>query len=195
MEQVATPTPTKRRFNWWKLGFFVMLVVFEVTREWAVVAQNEPIGVGATPFIGRLQNVVTAEGRWRRIDDGSSPLGINGVTIECWQNEGKCHEASVMAWDRSVSSPEMSTYDAKFTDDAVTYTNNDASCVAYSVRIDLKLKKVFGTREVKPDATDPNCARLERRIEMTFGNGYDLPDATRDHFLPVLWVLKTIFGH
>ena len=169
-------------------------LAFEVTREWAVVAQNEPIGIGAGPYVGRMQNLVSAQGRWRRIDDGVSPLGINGVTIQCWQNEGKCYEATVMAWDRFVSNPDISSYDAKFTDEAVTYTNDDPSCATYSVRIDLKLKKVFGTRERKIKTADPNCANLEPRVEMVLGTGYDSPNATRHHFLPLLWMLRAFLG-
>ena len=40
MSEVSKIEPTKAGRNWWKVGFFVLLVVFEFTREFLVLAND-----------------------------------------------------------------------------------------------------------------------------------------------------------
>ena len=134
----------------------------------------------------------TAQGRWTRID-GGDPMAPGAVTIDCRSDLGRCDEVNVSVNDGWVTRPMLDSYPATFTTDQISYSNDDPICARYSVRIDLKLKKVFAVRERKADRT-PTCASLEDRIEMTLGNGYQHdPNYYDKHFLPVIWIISRIF--
>src|SRR3546814_13733880 len=79
--------------NWWKIGFFVMLIMFEAAREWAVAMTYEPPKISSGFYVGRVETLVSATGRWKRTDKGSE-LVPGAVRITCWQEEGRCYEIS-----------------------------------------------------------------------------------------------------
>lgn len=134
-----------------------------------------------------------AEGSWRRIDNGGKLIPTT-ARIECHQAEGECTEVSVHVDDDSVWSPDMETFKAQFTPDAITYDNNSPTCVHYSIRIDLKLRKVFGVRERTSNKSDL-CKHLEQRIEMQLADGWDLNDKPMEgHFVPVFQGVRWVLG-
>jgi len=174
--------------NWWKIGFFVMLFLFEGAREVAVASAYAPPKIANLPSVARTGTLVRAEGSWKRINEGSALLP-GAVAITCWQDEGKCYETSYLYIGGYSGMPNLDVYDAKFTDNAVTYGEAESSCVHYAVRIDLDLKRVFATRERTGDAKDPACSNLEPRIEMTFADGSEPYFPAKEHFLPIMSAL------
>ncbi len=184
----------KRRWNWWKIGFFVMLFLFEGAREWAVIATYEPPKIAVSNYVGRVQTLVTAAGRWQRLD-GGSPMVPGATKITCWQNERKCYEVSYGFLNGYVGEPSLDVFDAKFSDDAVTYENDNPKCARYAVRIDLKLKKVIATRDRKENPAEGTCQNMERRIEMTLGDGFVFTHLEAEHFLPIFWLIAKSFGN
>lgn len=194
MTDIAASASTDRqRRNWWKVAFFVALIAFEFAREWAITEAASTAEPAALATVVQVGELVSAEGRWRRID-GDDDLMPNAVSIQCWRNEGKCTEAASNSFNnRYFSTPEINTLDATFTPDAVTYSNN-YPCVSYSVRIDLKLQEAFAVREGKRNHPEDMCGALEPRIEMRLGNGVEVGDQTRQskHFLPLFYVLFVI---
>src|SRR3546814_13355187 len=49
--------------NWWKIGFFVMLIMFEAAREWAVAMTYEPPEISSGFYVCRVETLVSATGR------------------------------------------------------------------------------------------------------------------------------------
>lgn len=186
------PLDAKRNWNGWKIAFFVMLLLFEFAREWAVLADAGGAVPNGTARVFSYGSFTTAQGRWARIDGGGKLMPAV-VTIDCQQELERCIEASTTINDEYVYSPEIDWFEAKFSDDAVTYENDVPDCARYSVRIDLKLKKTFAVRERKSNPANPNCAKLEPRIEMQLGDPYE-PDAdpTKGHFVPLVSILRAV---
>ncbi|NML04248.1 hypothetical protein [Sphingomonas sp. G-3-2-10] len=176
------------RWNWWKIGFFIALFLFECAREWAVIEAFEPPKIASIARVDRYDTFVTASGQWQRLDGGSDMLP-GSTKIECWQDQGKCYEISYMFMNGYVGEPNLDVFDAKFSDDAVTYENDAPQCAHYSVRIDLNLKKVIATRDRKAKPSNEMCAKLEPRIEMTLGEGRHDYRPDQEHFVPVVWLL------
>lgn len=98
-------------------------------------------------------------------------------------------------FDGYLLQPDVSTYSATFTPEAINYQNDDPQCARYSVRVDLKLKKVFALRERKDMPDNEMCRQLERRVEMTLGKGYQ-PNAKPfgDHWVPLMRVAAALVG-
>jgi hypothetical protein len=71
-----------------------------------------------------------------------------------------------MMSEQYVYTPEIDWFDAQFSGDAVSYENDRPDCARYSVRLDLKMQKVFAVRDRKENLSNANCANLEPRIEM-----------------------------
>lgn len=191
----TTPgTRIKARRNWWKVAFFALLFVFELTREIAVISAAGVAQPNSQATMFQWEGFVRAEGSWKRIDGGGK-LVPGTVTIECRPERKECTEASVRVMDDYVFAPELDHFAATFTADAVTYVNDVPDCAKYSVRLDLALKKVFAVRERKEAPANPNCALLEKgRIEMQLGDGYDSDtDPLQGHFVPLLRLLGAIF--
>ncbi len=192
-ESEARPSWWRRR-NWWKIGFFIMLVLFEFTREIAVIAGDPPPRVATSQYVGTTLGYTLAKGRWARIDGGGKLLP-GATSIQCDEEKAQCVEATASMFDGYVSDPDVSTYDAKFTTDQISYENADPICARYNVRVDLKLKKVFAVRERKPfNPKFPQCKNLEPRIEMTLADGYQRDEEPfGTHFVPMLrsigWLL------
>jgi hypothetical protein len=190
----ADPIKPKKRWNWWKIGFFVMLFLFECAREWAVVVSYEPPKISVSDHVTRVATLVSATGRWTRTDDGS-PLTPSGTSITCWENEGRCYEVSYNILDGYARTPTLEVFDAKFADDAVTYQNDVPDCARYSVRIDLQLKQVLATRERKDNPGNPMCRNMERQIHMKLADGFQPYLPAHEHFLPILWLAGKLLGN
>jgi hypothetical protein len=189
------------RWNWWKIGFCVALLAFEVTREVAVIGANEPQRVGVTSRVWGYDGYAHATGRWRRTDEGSD-LMPGATVIECWQDRGECTEVTAQSFDGLLMEPDVSRFDATFSDNSVSYVNDIPNCAKYSVRIDLNMKEAFAVRDRKADPSMPNCDLLEPRIEMRLGDGYETGDSDRaelrhEHFLPLLsawWAIAELLS-
>jgi hypothetical protein len=183
--------------NWWKWAFFAALVAFEGAREVAVIEANEPTRGATVADVFRFGGFVSAQGQWNRIDDGEGLLPTV-VKIQCQAERGECLVVDMLLGDsRYVTAPDISQYPATFSADAVSFQDDSPSCVTYNYRIDLKLKKVFAVREKKQKPTEPvlpnGCDKLERRIEMTLGNGSIEPVSLEGHFLPLLSGIAWLF--
>ncbi|MBM6577134.1 hypothetical protein KCP91_12195 [Microvirga sp. SRT01] len=193
MDGQATASWWRRR-NWWKIGFFVMLLLAEFAREWAVIASNETARIAVSASMVSVGDYTVASGRWQRTDGGGS-LTPSATQIECFESEGRCRESNVTVIDNGVGAPDTSTYQATFSPEAINYENNDPVCARYSVRMDRKLEKVFALRQRKPDTKDQACNQLENRIEMALSDGWTNDDNTFDsHFVPVMRGLIAILS-
>lgn len=185
--------PAKARRNWWKPAFFVVLIAFEIARESAVVSAAAGPVPNTFARIYSSDGFVTAEGTWKRIDGGGE-LVPSTVSIECRQQTGQCLEATTSIYDDHVFPPDLSYSRATFAEDSVSYVNDFPSCATYSVRIDLRMKKAFAVREKKANVSNPDCSRLEERIEMQLANGRDIKkDPLNGHFVPIFRLLSAIF--
>lgn len=183
---------TQPRRNWWKVAFFVALIAFEFAREIAVLASAEGARPSVTSHFFHMEGFTSAKGSWKRIDGGGSLLPTT-VTIECRENTGQCIEASVTMIDQFVYAPELDWFDAQFANDTVSYENDVPDCARYSVRIDMKMEKVFAVRDRKENPTNPNCTKIERRIEMQLGNSSDTWNKSREgHFVPLISAIAAI---
>jgi len=181
----------KRRWNWWKVGFFAMLILFEIAREFAVLAGAEGAQPAALKTIYGDADYVAAQGRWLR-SDGGSPIEPGAVTIQCRRETGQCVEASVVAHADNFMAPEVDWFSAKFSQDGVSYVNDDPVCARYSVRIDLVQKRAFATRELKDGPKNEVCSKLEPRIAMELRDGFiSDPAPFAGHFVPLV---QLIFG-
>lgn len=128
----------RRRWNGWKIAFFVVLILFELAREVAVLEGAQGAVPNGTAIVFSYEGSATAKGRWSRIDGGGRLMPAV-VTIDCRKELGRCVEASTMISDKYVYAPELDWFDATFGDDAISYENDIPNCARYSVRIDLKL--------------------------------------------------------
>lgn len=175
-----------QRRNWWKIGFFVILIAFEFAREGAVLEGSTPPTIAANASVSYSEPYVFARGRWTRVDKDED-LVPSSVYIECNELSGECIEASVAVWDDAVGTPQVSRFPAKFSNDSVSYQNEFPACVTYSTRIDLKLKKAFAVRQHKEDMPDDLCKGTEERIEMVLGDGWRTKkDPLEGHFVPLI---------
>jgi hypothetical protein len=183
--------PARKRWNWWKIGFFVSLLAFEVAREIAVLANDRDASAGVLASVSSFSGFTAAEGRWVRIDGGDKLIPA-AVRIECWQERGECTEASATANEGYFHAPTMETFKARFLPQAIEYENDNPVCAHYSVRIDLRLQKTFAVRERTSDKS-PMCKGMERRMEMQLGDGFDATDNPLEgHFVPVLNIVIAI---
>lgn len=180
------------RRNWWKVAFFVTLFAFEIAREMTVLAMADKAQPNSDARLFIYDGYVLAQGSWKRIDGGER-LVPGTVTIECQRETGKCVEAWTMISDGFVYAPELDWFDADFATDAVSYVNDVPNCVRYSVRLDLKMEKVFAIRDRKPAPTDARCSNMEQRIEMQLGDGYEPGQPVLDgHFVPLFSVVAAV---
>lgn len=192
-DYVVEPMSTKRqRRNWWKVAFFVVLLGFEFTREFAVVSFEETRLVSAKT-VSHFKGLVRAKGVWQRADTGS-PLVPTAVNIVCSKYTRVCTEASVTVMDGEVMPPELNFFRSTYTDGAVVYTHDDAACVRYSVRIDWALEQAFALRELKEDATSSVCDVAERRTQMRLVGSHEIKrDMMDGHFVPLLRLTQAVY--
>lgn len=187
-----------RTWNWWKIGFFVMLFVFEVTREIAVQAGDPYPGV---PFndVSQLSDgsVVTAEGQWERVVGGSDdPLIPTAVRIQCWRDI----EACLVATEDSVPGqaimlPFIDRLPATFTPSAVEFTDDTAICVTWRYRIDTVRHVTVGVGTSKHSPLAP-CRGIEERMvtHLAGWSNANFEAWQHRHFLPVMQGLGALFS-
>jgi len=193
-DTIALKPPRKRR-NWWKIGFFVMLIAFELAREVAVIGSDQQAQPNASKLVFTFDNgrYITASGRWKR-SDGGDRLQPGTVTIECRRDRGQCVEAMVNSIDTSYFAPTLDWFDATFTDRGVRYVNDNAACARYEVVIDTVQKRAFATRERKPNPANPMCKNLEDRIAMELGDGFEpVSDSLKGHSAPLFQIIIGVF--
>ena len=169
----------------WRSSWLFLLLNLPVKLRCLSFAQGAQPNSYANLFT--YDGYVRAQGSWKRID-GGSPLVPGTVTIECQRETRRCLEASVMLSGQYVYAPELDWFEARFSPDAVSYENDRADCARYLVRLDIKMRyKVFAVRDRKENPTNPNCANLERRIEMQLGDGFEPGRPALDgHFVPII---------
>lgn len=187
--QGATATLGHRR-NWWKIGFFVMLFLFEIAREFGVLNGAGVAWPNVSFSLHGDGGYGSATGSWKRAD-GGSPIVPAAVTIQCWRSKKQCIEATTTMKDRYVFGPSVEYFDAVFTPDAITYENDDPDCAKYSVRLDFARSKVSAVRARNENSTNAKCANLEKRVEMVLANG-DNPDLHpfAGRFVPLIQMLN-----
>jgi len=189
MTEPAAAVAVRRRWNWWKIGFFAMLIAFEVAREFAVLVSAEGVQPTASKMIYGDSAYVIARGRWLR-SDGGSQLTPGVVTIECRKDSQQCLEASVSTYQKGFFPPELDWFPATFTPQGVSYVNDNPTCARYAVHIDLMQQRAFATRDRKANPANEVCAKLEPRIAMELGDGYvSDPHPFKGHFVPLLQIL------
>ncbi|WP_448661730.1 hypothetical protein ACG3SL_13760 [Sphingomonas sp. CJ20] len=183
-----------QRWNWWKVGFFVMLVLFEFAREIAVLGVATKAQPNVAASVTSFQGYTVAKGRWTRVDGGGALMPAT-VTIQCVRERSECVEAAVRVLGTYVSAPDVNIYPATFTKDSISYESAHHLCVTYSTRIDLKLQKVFAVRDKKANATEPLCRPTEARVEMQLGNGFDADrEPLKSHFVPLISAFAAILN-
>jgi hypothetical protein len=198
MEAITEPKSKSfwQRRNWWKIGFFVALFAFEVAREVAVLGANAKAEPNVSFNLFRFQEYTSAAGVWRRTDDGGT-MSPAIIALECNQAKGSCTMVDVGMNERSVFTPNISNFDAKFEPDSIAFVDDSATCVTLNFRIDLRLKKVNAIREAKTDqAKNQMCREMEKRIDLTLGDSPLRSGEAKDnnHFLPVFDLLKLVFS-
>lgn len=182
-----------KRWNWWKIGFFVLLLVFEVTRELVVIQNAVPVQPNVKVNLFHAVDYTSVSGIWKRTDGGSELLPVL-VTIQCRTADGFCTEATANYDKQYVFPPELTRLDAEFQPDIITYVNDTPLCVQYITRLDLKLEKVSMVRQAKPNGGEM-CKGHEERIEATLADGFaPVENYTKDHFLPILSAFKLAFS-
>lgn len=175
-----------QRRNWWKIGFFVMLVLFEFTREWAVLASNNNSRIAVAANVANVGTYTTATGQWVRTDGGGR-LVPTAVLIECDQDRAECMEVSTHLATGYVGTPTIDRFQAQFAPDIISYENDNPRCAHYTVRIDLKLEKVIALRKRKDGPFEATCDLLEDRVEMTLADSSDqIEDPFEGHFVPLM---------
>lgn len=190
-KQITRKSEVKRR-NWWKVAFFVLLILFEFTREIAVLNIAEKATPNAFKDVSAFGDYVTATGTWLR-SDGGSPIVPGTVKIECRRNTGECIEVTTSANEKWFFAPVIDTFPATFTETTVSYVNDNPNCARYAVSIDTKTERVIATRDRKDNPKNEFCKGLEKRIAMELGNSWDRPaeDPAKNHFVPLLQLVKS----
>ena len=190
-DQLLT-TPEKKRRNWWKVGFIVLLLLLEIARELIVLNMAE----GAVPTAGRYVsghgNYLSAEGSWLR-SDGGSPIVPGTVKIECYRDTNLCIEAQVTAHKKYFHVPTIDIFPAKFTGNRVMYENDNPDCARYTVIIDAEAERAIATRLRKNNPRNSNCANMEPCLAMELGSSWDQKrDYLGEHFVPVLQLFMSV---
>jgi hypothetical protein len=179
-----------RTWNWWKVGFFTMLIVFEMTREWAVL-NADPYPAVAFADVTALpgNSHVSSEGQWRRTNAGEA-LEFTAVRFDCTRSNGTCVMATEPYQNPGMMPPFIDIIPATFTDTGVDMTEESSVCAIWRYRIDTVHEITLGLRTLKP-TNDPVCRGLEPRIEARFTNWTpaDYGAWNDRHFRPIMQLL------
>jgi hypothetical protein len=185
-----------RAWNWWKIGFFVMLLVFEVTREMYVRAADPYPGV---PFNEVSQtsdgSVVTAEGQWEQVGvRGNDPLIPTAVTIQCWRDIGACMVATEdQVPGQAIMLPFVDRLPATFTPTAVQFTDDIPVCSTWVYRIDTVRRVTVGVG-TSTHSPSPACRGTAERMEVRLigWSNANFEEWEHRHFLPLIHGLGTV---
>ena len=184
--------------NVWMIAFFIMLLLAEFAREWAVIEANEQPAPNASGMFNVYDDFVEASGEWVRVDAGK-PIERQATNIVCTEEYGTCVEAHSRNYEDSVFPPEITTHKATFTEEVITYQNVDPTCVQSIVTIDKRARSVtsstykktptYLTRRSVPNI-DATCAKVENKIVTQLKESqFKWKDPTEDHFLPIFSIL------
>ena len=135
------------------IAFLVLLIAFEVAREFAVVAAATPPKPGVVAAVTQRGENIEATGRWNRLGKGKQEVPT-AVTIVCSSSKGTCIEATTNFYDfnnKMVGPPLVEEFPATFSDNQITYLDDTASCYEATVSIDLELERVTSHREATPN--------------------------------------------
>lgn len=116
MQGDVTAKPKRNR---WKWAFFVLLAVFEFTRELLVLNMNPRARPVSFANVSRFQGYASAEGSWARID-GEGYMVPTAVRIECVEQTGECLEVTTSMDKEFVHTPTIDRFEAHFTPDVWT---------------------------------------------------------------------------
>lgn len=192
MESVPEqPKSWWRKRNWWKIGFFLLLIAFEIAREAAVLASEDRPKLLVSKAVLGSGDYITAQGRWRRTD-GGDPLTPSLTRIDCDRAQGTCRVIEVIIHDDYVWPPDVDEFEAQFVADGARYSW-EAGCVRYDVRLDTSTSQATSVRSILPPSEQNSASGcqsvLDDRIEMVLSDGtsselgdFKLP---RDQFLPI----------
>src|SRR3546814_18819377 len=89
----------------------------------------EPPEISSGFYVGRVETLVSATGRWKRTDKGSE-LVPGAVRITCWQEEGRCYEISYRIMNGYAGTPHLDEFDAKFSEDRSEERRGGKECVS-----------------------------------------------------------------
>ena len=124
-----------QRRNWWKIGFFVMLLAFEFARENAVLEGSTPPTIVGNATVTYNEPYISAQGRWTRLDKDED-LVPSSVYIECNEYSKECIQASVTVWDDAVGTPQVRRFPARFAGDSVSYQDETPACENGGAKLD-----------------------------------------------------------
>ncbi|WP_430414143.1 hypothetical protein [Parasphingorhabdus sp.] len=174
------------------------MLILELTRELLVLASSQQPSLLVMKSIWQSENLVMAEGRWRRTDGGDR-LIPNMVNIECDRRKGTCLVVDVTLSKQSVMPPEASFYSANFTENGATYSYT-TNCVVYDVTIDARADHATQIRRMREKSEQTpltTCGVIDDRIEMALTSGWDsdlgdneLPEG----FYPIVRLLSWAFS-
>ncbi|MBS0481656.1 MAG: hypothetical protein JSR96_05775 [Proteobacteria bacterium] len=193
MEDAAIPKPKRRwrRLNWWKIGFFFMLFIFEICREIIVLQLDWK----ATPEVGYeiLQDGdrTVATGFWKRTDN-KEPMDGVPVSIQCDAKRGTCILVYLHLEGLNVSAPDILDLPARFTRGSIYFVDHKEYCVDGPIQIDLIKKIVRHWHQ-------SNCKNKSKNeyIEYILGGHLDSNFQNKsydeEHFVPVIFLIKPIF--
>ena len=179
-----------RTWNWWKIGFFTMLFMFEMEREWAVLnADPYPAVAFADVTAPPGNEIVSSEGQWRRINSGEA-LEYTAVRFDCTRSNGTCIMATEPWQHGGMMPPFIDIFPATFSNARVEMTDESSVCAVWRYRIDTVNQITLGLRTLKP-TNDPMCRGLEPRIEVRLSNWtVDDYGAWNDrHFRPLMYLM------
>lgn len=194
MTDIAVHQPKSwwKRRNWWKIGFFIALFSFEVAREIVVIQSDAEAQPNVNFRLFRYQDYTAAAGIWKRTDKDEK-MTPTVIKIECEQSKGTCTMVDTHMSELYVFEPNVSSFEARFSPDSITFDDNNAKCATLKFNIDLRLKKVNAMREQKPDTVkDEMCSKMEKRLDLTLADSSHSSLDMEKHFVPVLSALKAI---
>ena len=182
--------------NWWKYGFFVLLLIAEFEREMIVIAQDPEAKPLVSQSVMSFGDTISAEGQWTRSDEGGKLLP-SPLAIECSRERQECIIASYDVNGEFVSRPNLDRFNADVAANEVVI-RSDNDCYSLTTRIDVAAREVSQVRQRNEgwqDAafSDPifkeTCNNLEDRIVSRLVGYDDLSlqtDPLDGHFVPLI---------
>ena len=191
---------SKRNGKVWMVAFFLMLLLFECTREWAVIQSDDPIPNAYGEVVSDSEGV-DATGEWVRVD-GGLPIARRATQIICREEQGICIEATSNSYvvRSDIYAPDIDIFKADFSIDAVKYSDPSA-CVTSDIRIDRKNGIVISTqtknqitdemRNLNPNV-DANCASPAYKykvVKQLKKSEFRWENPSKKHFVPIFALL------
>ena len=141
-----------------------------------IVKINVPVHLPSFS-IYESKDFVSVEGTWViEGDDQYSPLQTSKIKCDHFTNQCKEAQGSISPDDYSFLKVELDTYDiVEWTDQHLTYVNNNPLCVFYRYTIDWSTKSVTGIRVKRKDkVNDKGCEGLKDELRITLKDGLEV---------------------